>query len=467
MKQAVLDWQHDFNWRLLAVTGLAWALTAILRSLLDKPRYMPRARKWLLWLWLPAVVGFGVTAALRYHDNMLADWYMLFVLGAAAAVLWPVRHYRPAGIMLWALFLPSLYRAIFVGQQLLNYQFVAPLNDYYKSVNRFNLYWFGIITGLAFYQKRTLAKQQAQRAEEEERLRLAAARKADLERLVTARTATLTQQANELQTALTELRATQQQLIQREKMASLGELTAGIAHEIQNPLNFVNNFADVSQELVAELEAEQASPTPDTGLEDELLSDLRHNLHKINQHGQRAASIVRGMLAHSRQSTGERQPTDVNALADEYLRLAYHGLRAKDKSFNATLNTDFAALLPLVPAVPGDLGRVLLNLFTNAFYAVQKRQKGSEPGYAPTVSVRTRRAGEEVEICVRDNGTGIPAAVQSKIFQPFFTTKPSGEGTGLGLSLAHDIVAKGHGGALTVESQEGEFTEFVVRLPFR
>jgi two-component system NtrC family sensor kinase len=467
MKQAILDWQQLYNWRLLAATGLAWMLAILLRSLLDKPLRLPRVRTWLLWLWLPAVVGFGVTAALPYRNNLLADWYILFVLGVAAAVLWAARHYRPAAIMLWALVGPALFRAINIGQLMLGYQFVAPLADYYKSLGKLNIYWFGIITGLAFYQKKTLAKQQARRDEEERQRQLAAARNVDLERLVAARTAALTQQASELQTALAELRATQQQLIQREKMASLGELTAGIAHEIQNPLNFVNNFADVSAELVSELEAEQASATPDVGLEDELLSDLRHNLHKINQHGQRAASIVRGMLAHSRQSTGERQPTDVNALADEYLRLAYHGLRAKDKSFNATLNTDFAALLPLVPAVPGDLGRVLLNLFTNAFYAVQKRQQAAGPGYAPTVQVRTRRMGEEVEICIRDNGTGIPEAVRSKIFQPFFTTKPSGEGTGLGLSLAHDIITKGHGGTLAVESRENEFTEFVVRLPFR
>jgi len=470
MKQPIPDWQNWqnlYNWRLLAATGLAWMLIAVVRSLLDKPRRMPRARAWLLMLWLPAVVGFGVTAALHYRNNLLSEWYILFVYGVVVAVLLGARHYRPAATMLWALTVPTLYRAIGVAMELGHYQFKAPYNAYYQKWSRLNFLWFAGFITLAFYQKKTLAKQQARREEEERQLRLAAARNADLERLVAARTAALTQQADELHHALAELRATQQQLIQREKMASLGELTAGIAHEIQNPLNFVNNFADVSAELVAELEAEQASPAPDAGLEDELLSDLRHNLHKINQHGQRAASIVRGMLAHSRQSTGERQPTDVNALADEYLRLAYHGLRAKDKTFNATLNTEFAALLPLVPAVPGDLGRVLLNLFTNAFYAVQKRQLAAGPGYAPTVQVRTRRAGEEVEICIRDNGTGIPKAVRQKIFQPFFTTKPSGEGTGLGLSLAHDIVVQGHGGTLAVDSQEGEFTEFVVRLPFR
>jgi len=467
MKQALLDWQQLYNWRLLAASGLAWMLAIVVRSLLDKPLRMPRARTWLLLLWVPAVVGFGVTAALHYRNNVLSEWYILFAYGVAVAVLWPVRTYRPAAIMLWALTVPTLYRVLGLGMELAGYQFRAPYNAYFQKWGKLNFLWFSALIFLAFHQKKALAKQQARREEEERQLRFAAAHNANLERLVAARTAALTQQASELQTALAELRATQQQLIQREKMASLGELTAGIAHEIQNPLNFVNNFADVSAELVAELEAEQASAAPDAGLEDELLSDLRHNLHKINQHGQRAASIVRGMLAHSRQSTGERAPTDVNALADEYLRLAYHGLRAKDKSFNATLQTDFAALLPLVPAVSGDLGRVLLNLFTNAFYAVQKRQQRGEPGYAPTVQVRTRRAGEEVEICIRDNGTGIPEGVRSKIFQPFFTTKPSGEGTGLGLSLAHDIITKGHEGTLAVESQEGEFTEFVVRLPFR
>jgi two-component system NtrC family sensor kinase len=212
---------------------------------------------------------------------------------------------------------------------------------------------------------------------------------------------------------------------------------------------------------------EQAKPTPDLALETDLLADLQQNLQKITHHGQRASSIVRGMLEHSRASTGERTLTDLNALCDEYLRLAYHGLRAKDKAFNATLHTDFAPVLPLVEAVSQDLGRVLLNLFTNAFYAVRQRQQAGEPGYAPTVQVSTARDGDEVVVRVRDNGTGIAEEVQQKIFQPFFTTKPSGEGTGLGLSLSYDIVVQGHGGTLDVDSQEGAYTEFVVRLPFR
>ena len=284
--------------------------------------------------------------------------------------------------------------------------------------------------------------------------------------------ALLEQQKAELQAqrdqtaqALAELKAAQAQLIQREKMASLGELTAGIAHEIQNPLNFVNNFAEVSTELVAELREEHAQPTPNRAAEAELLEDLTQNLQKITQHGQRAAGIVRGMLEHSRASTSERQPTDLNALANEYLHLAYHGLRAKDKTFTAELKTDFAAGLPPAKVVGPDVGRVLLNLFNNAFYAVQQRQKRGEAGYQPTVSVSTQQLGQRVLLKVSDNGTGMPTAAKEKIFQPFFTTKPTGEGTGLGLSLSYDIITKGHGGTLTVESQEGVGTELIITLP--
>nr|WP_236018550.1 ATP-binding protein [Hymenobacter sp. BT559] len=281
--------------------------------------------------------------------------------------------------------------------------------------------------------------------------------------LLSQRKAEIQAQRDQTTQALTELRATQAQLIQKEKMASLGELTAGIAHEIQNPLNFVNNFSDVSAELVQELKEAQA--VGDTDEVAALADDLAQNLSKIHQHGQRAAGIVRGMLEHSRQRTGERQPTDLNSLAEEYLRLAYHGLRAKDKSFNAELQTDFAPGLPLVEGVGADLGRVLLNLFNNAFYAVQKRQQAGEAGYAPTVCVATKRVGDTVELWVQDNGTGMSPEVQAKVFQPFFTTKPTGQGTGLGLSLSHDIIAQGHGGTLRVESQEGQGTTFSIRLP--
>jgi signal transduction histidine kinase len=295
-------------------------------------------------------------------------------------------------------------------------------------------------------------------AQEQDKQALLAAQNDTLEHQVAERT-------GELQRSLTDLRTTQAQLIQKEKMASLGELTAGIAHEIQNPLNFVNNFSEVSSELLAELAEEQTRPERDAELEAELVSDLRQNMTKITQHGQRAASIVKGMLEHSSTSAGERELTDLNRLCDEYLRLAYQGLRAKDKSFNAQLTTDLFADLPPVKLVGADVGRVLLNLFTNAFYAVRQRQQQGGPGYQPTVSVATKQVGQHAQIQVTDNGTGMSAAVQAKIFQPFFTTKPTGEGTGLGLSLSHDIIAQGHGGSLTVESLEGEGTTFSVGLP--
>ena len=271
--------------------------------------------------------------------------------------------------------------------------------------------------------------------------------------------------------ALTELRVTQTQLIQSEKMASLGELTAGIAHEIQNPLNFVNNFSDVSIELLEEMEEEMDKG--DTGEAKAIAADIKQNLEKIAHHGRRADSIVKGMLQHSRASSGQKEAVDINALADEYLRLAYHGLRAKDKSFNADLVTRFGEGLPKPRVVPQDIGRVLLNLFTNAFYATQEKSKQAADSsnkmvggnYKPTVEVSTRLEGTTVEITVKDNGIGIPDAIKDKILQPFFTTKPTGEGTGLGLSLSYDIVVKGHGGIIDIQSLEGEGSQFRITLP--
>ena len=277
---------------------------------------------------------------------------------------------------------------------------------------------------------------------------------------------TVLAQAN---TALTEaiqnLQSTQSQLVLTEKMAALGELTAGIAHEIQNPLNFVNNFSEVCIELVEELRETLSQPETanDRANTDALLKDLSQSMKKINYHGKRADSIVRGMLEHARTSTGERQPTDLNALSDEYLRLAYHGLRAKNKEFNAQLITDFDPAIGLVNVVPQDMGRVLLNLFNNAFYAVREKQKTAIQGYPPTVTVTTRRLKTTTEIRVRDNGTGIPDEVKEKIFQPFFTTKPAGQGTGLGLSLSYDIISA-QGGTLMVKTQKGEGTEFIINL---
>ena len=273
--------------------------------------------------------------------------------------------------------------------------------------------------------------------------------------------------------AFDELKSTQSQLIQSEKMASLGELTAGIAHEIQNPLNFVNNFSEVNKELLIEMKNEM-----DKGnIEDakEIANDIIANEEKINHHGKRADAIVKGMLQHRRSNNGAKEPTNINALADEYLRLSYHGLRAKDKSFNATMKTDFDESIGSINIIPQDIGRVILNLITNAFYAVDEKKKAINQGlptferlvtlYEPTVSVSTKKVGNTIEIKVADNGNGIPQNIADKIFQPFFTTKPTGQGTGLGLSLSYDII-KANGGEIKVESKENEGAEFVIQLPF-
>jgi two-component system NtrC family sensor kinase len=272
----------------------------------------------------------------------------------------------------------------------------------------------------------------------------------------------VSERTSQLQASLNNLKATQAQLIQSEKMASLGELTAGIAHEIQNPLNFVNNFSEVNTELIDEMQ--QALQSGNTEEAFSISNDLKDNEQKIMHHGKRADAIVKGMLQHSRISTGQKEPTDINALADEYLRLSFHGMRAKDKTFNATLQTDFDASIEKINIIPQDIGRVLLNLYNNAFYAVTEKKKQVGDSYEPTVSVSTKKINGKVEIRVKDNGNGIPQKIVDKIFQPFFTTKPTGQGTGLGLSLSYDIV-KAHGGEVRVETKEGEGSEFVIQLP--
>ena len=340
----------------------------------------------------------------------------------------------------------------------------------------YGLLFIALVFGIDRFQRQRLLKAEKERNRERELAQAKEIEKAYLE----------------LGKAHETLKSTQSQLIQSEKMASLGELTAGIAHEIQNPLNFVNNFSEVSNELIAEVEEERAKnpESRDENLVSEILSDIKQNLEKINHHGKRAADIVKGMLQHSRTSLGVKEPTDINALADEYLRLAYHGLRAKDKSFNAEFKTDFDPNLPKINVIPQDIGRVLLNLINNAFYAVDKRAKSNDPLtpkgelkndqniYRPTVTVSTSssksHSGDSrlndavgqvgVKISVKDNGAGIPPHIVDKIFQPFFTTKPTGQGTGLGLSLSYDIV-KAHGGELKVETKEREGSEFIIIIP--
>jgi len=273
----------------------------------------------------------------------------------------------------------------------------------------------------------------------------------------------LSSKNDELNQAINNLKTTQNQLIQSAKMASLGELTAGIAHEIQNPLNFVNNFSDVNAEMIGELEDELKSGNISEALA--IAGDIKENERKINHHGKRADSIVKGMLQHSKTASGSKEPTDINILADEYMRLAYHGLRAKDKSFNSEMTTRFASDLPKINVLQQDMGRVMLNLFNNAFYAVNQNAKTARNDYKPEVTISTSFEKGYVIIKVKDNGVGIPDAIKEKIMQPFFTTKPTGEGTGLGLSITYDIVVKGHGGKIDINSVIGQGAEFIVSLP--
>jgi signal transduction histidine kinase len=273
--------------------------------------------------------------------------------------------------------------------------------------------------------------------------------------------AKLQQQKAELEKTLEELKNTQAQLIQAEKMASLGELTAGIAHEIQNPLNFVNNFSELNKELIGEMKTELQEGRLD---EVKRISEsIEDNETKILSHGQRADAIVKSMLQHSRTNTGKKEPVNINVLIDEYVRLTYHGWRAKDKSFNTKLETDYDSSLPLIEVVPQDFARVILNIVNNAFYAVNAKRSMMKSGYEPTVKIATRNSENKIQVTVADNGSGIPPKLVDKIFQPFFTTKPTGQGTGLGLSLSYDIV-KSHGGDITVTTKEGQGTEFSITL---
>lgn len=345
-------------------------------------------------------------------------------------------------------------------------------DDAFESAIFFGIIWFIAMWFINRKQHKALESERYRREIEEERTRMITKLKVDLEEKVEQRTSELLQQKNELQQALNELKSTQAQLIQSEKMASLGELTAGIAHEIQNPLNFVNNFSEVSVELLNEMKDGPLRELPEDAKEEveEIVSDLSQNLEKIIFHGKRADGIVKGMLQHSRSSTGQKEPTDINALAEEYLRLSYHGLRAKDKSFNATIETDFEPSLYKVHAVPQDIGRVLLNLFNNAFYSVNEKSKTQTGTYVPKIGVTTKNTvlgGNQkgIEIIIKDNGSGISQQVLDKIYQPFFTTKPAGQGTGLGLSISYDIIKKGHSGDLKIATKEGESASFIITIP--
>ncbi|MEO8795872.1 MAG: ATP-binding protein [Daejeonella sp.] len=357
--------------------------------------------------------------------------------------------------------------------KLIGVDFSKRIDNYLDYIYPIAFIWLFAMLYFAFKQRKNYDKEIHRKKQEKEHNLMMAEKKAELEFLVKERTAELTRQKAELEHTIEELHNTQTQLVQSEKMASLGELTAGIAHEIQNPLNFVNNFSEVSVELIDDMTSEIKKGSVTEVME--IAADIKENLLKISHHGKRADAIVKGMLQHSRSNSGHKEPTDLNALTDEYLRLSYHGLRAKDKSFNATMETHFDEDMGKVSVVPQDMGRVILNLLTNAFYSVNKKRNLNLKGYSPMVSVSTKRiiasgktslngSSQIVEIRIRDNGSGIPKKVLDKIYQPFFTTKPTGEGTGLGLSLSYEIV-KAHKGDLKVKTKEGEYAEFIIHLP--
>ena len=423
-----------------------------------------------------------------------ARWIWHILLVSLLLYVFQQKEMRPLRMFLLAFVPYVVVSAIKDLTQVISKDFYNRWNPYFETAIMLSVIWLIAIVYSQYRQNKAAEKERIKRQKEDEINRAIAIRKVELEELVTERTEELTQQKEELEHTLDELRSTQAQLIQSEKMASLGELTAGIAHEIQNPLKFVNNFSEISNELIDEMKQEMAAASWQSAAE--IANDIKQNLEKINHHGKRADAIVKAMLQHSRTTTGKKELTDINALADEYLRLSYHGLRAKDKSFNADFKTNFDENLPKINVIPQDIGRVLLNLINNAFYAVDKRAKSSDPltpeggtkndqiKYVPTVTISTTSfnppsGGRGVRIVVKDNGDGIPPHIIDKIFQPFFTTKPTGQGTGLGLSLAYDIV-KAHGGEIKVNTNsarsgaEGENeglpgeqtgTEFTIILP--
>lgn len=425
----------------------AFLLPFRLRKAINKLDIYPKWNKLLLGVAL-IIAALFFTAQDNFDDNFNRVLGSVLLLGMLLFLI------KEPDFKLMRPFIFSHYPLVAMG--LLNgiVEFIAP--EFYARWD--NYFQFAILAAFMW----TFARFANSKKQQEE-LRIMNERKAALEALVAERTAEITKQKNELQETVKELQATQAQLIQQEKLASLGELTAGIAHEIQNPLNFVNNFSEVSMELIEEMEAEMAKG--DTEEASAIAADIKQNLEKIMHHGKRADGIVKGMLQHSRASSNVKEPTNLNSLADEYLRLAYHGLRAKDKSFNAELITHLDQQLPAVNMVSQDVGRVLLNMFTNAFYAVHKKQQTVGGDFKPKVEVATVLQGDKVVVTVRDNGIGIPDAIKDKIMQPFFTTKPAGEGTGLGLSLSYDIIVKAHKGTININSKEGEGSEFVITLP--
>jgi two-component system NtrC family sensor kinase len=434
-----------------------------LRRALKAKLFIPEWHDRLQWL-LYASIGLLVAQTIVDNFRIVLHWVGMLMLGWLLYNLNKNEKFKEAKFLVTAI-VPYLVVAFVIEViRLIDIDLYNEWSNWTDAIQTFAVIW-GIGTWFVTRrQRKELIKAKQKALEEEENNKVISAMKAQLEVQVAERTAELRKQKEELEVTLDELRAAQTQLIQSEKMASLGELTAGIAHEIQNPLNFVNNFSEVNKELLTEMKHEI-----DVGNLVEaknIARDIQDNEEKITYHGKRADAIVKSMLQHSRSSSGKKEPADVNALADEYLRLAYHGLRAKDKSFNAKFETDFDDRIEQINIVHQDIGRVLLNLINNAFYAVSEKQKQDIPGYEPTITVATKKMNDNrVQISVADNGNGVPKKVLDKIFQPFFTTKPTGFGTGLGLSLSYDIITRGHGGELKVETKEGEGAEFIIILP--
>jgi signal transduction histidine kinase len=444
-------------------------IVVYLRRALKTAASMPQWNKRLLWILYITIALMALTfLGKKFHE--LIHWISIVMLSLMLYVIYEKKQFSIAKFFITAV-MPYLV-ASFISHtvRLISLSLYNDWSNWLDTIETFAVIWgFGtwVVTRK---QQKELVKARERARIEEENSKVISAMKAELEVQVAERTAELTKQKEELEHALHELKSTQAQLIQSEKMASLGELTAGIAHEIQNPLNFVNNFSEVNNELIEEMNHENNIEEIKT-----IANDIKQNNEKIAFHGKRADAIVKGMLQHSRKSTGQKEPADINAICDEYLRLSFHGLRAKDKSFNANFKTDFDESIGKINIVPQDIGRVLLNLVNNAFYAANERHKTQGESHKPLVSVQTKKLNGNVEIRVSDNGSGIPQNIIDKIFQPFFTTKPTGQGTGLGLSLAYDIITKEHKGTIKVESKVDEGnpdnfgkdagTTFIINLP--
>ncbi|MEY4538415.1 MAG: hypothetical protein RLZZ306_172 [Bacteroidota bacterium] len=451
----------DFGNISMAV-GISAGVIRIITRFLETEIRMPELYKITRFFWLWMLILLIVTES--FGVDFFTDNYLELISILVLYILYKSKgessNIRPILIAV----LPFIFSIFLIDFfEFLTPNFYDKNDDSFKSFRGFTIMW---LFGFGIYVQKQNKKEKIRRQKEDLERQILEDKKNSLESQVIERTAEITQQKEALEKTVLELKTTQTQLIHAEKMASLGELTAGIAHEIQNPLNFVNNFSEMSVELAQELNEELDKELIDKDLVKELMDDLIQNQQKISHHGKRASSIVKGMLEHSRTSSGTKELTDINALADEYLRLSYHGLRAKNKQFNSDFKTNFEENLPKVNIVSQDFGRVILNLINNAFYAVGQVSNLSS-NFKPQVIVSTQNIDNQLVIKIKDNGTGMPEAVKSKIFQPFFTTKPTGEGTGLGLSLAYDIITKGHGGTIDVTSVEGEGTEFTIILPIK